>query len=312
MARSFFELKRNSVRDFENLRAMMRLDLGTHKRTRLRRAGCGNSNTLLHNDVAANHGKMLADDYGKRFGKLARNEALERLRFLTVLHSLVPLDERRVVKAVRRMETALQRAFDGSETRTLGAVEVEIVNIELLRRVSALSEDEARKLDVLEKLSESGGAFIGSLVDGSPLDRGVLVHFHGIVDVRGGSNLLLREKQLRQRLHKVAAWQRSPYQVELKKLFKDRTISKNIRDIASYVTKGGNDQLRYNAGFGRDLAEDLDAKIWRAGTGRADRGGETVSDERGLTVGEIKFLDGVWRTLMDRKRNKRGYLIRIG
>jgi hypothetical protein len=95
-------------------------------------------------------------------------------------------------------------------------------------------------------------------------------------------------------------------------LFKDRTVIQNIQGIASYVTKGGNEQLRYNTGFGRDLDDDLDAKMWRAGTGRADKGGETVSDERGLTVGEIAFLDDVWRNLMGRKRNKRGYLVRLG
>jgi len=45
---------------------------------------------------------------------------------------------------------------------------------------------------VLEKLSESERTFVGSLVDDNPLDRGVLVHFHGIVDVRGGSSSLQR------------------------------------------------------------------------------------------------------------------------
>lgn len=190
--RSFAQLKRNSVRNFENLRAIMRLDLGTHKRTRLRRAGCGNSKTLLHNDVAANHGKMLAADYKNRWSKLSRDAAYARLRFLTVLHSVVRLEKTSVLRAVERMETALLRVFEGSGTWMLGAVEIEIVNIELLRRVSALSEDEARKLDVLEKLSESERTFVGSLVDDNPLDRGVLVHFHGMVDVRGGSSSLQR------------------------------------------------------------------------------------------------------------------------
>jgi len=82
--------------------------------------GCGNSKTLLHNDVAANHGKMLAADYKNRWSKLSRDAA--RLRFVTVLHSVV-----------------LRRVFEGSGTWMLGAVEIEIVNIELLRRVSALS-----------------------------------------------------------------------------------------------------------------------------------------------------------------------------
>ena len=202
------------------------------------------------------------------------------------------------------METDLRRVFDGSGAWLLGAVEVEIVNIELLRRIGSLNDDEARKLDVLQKLYEAGS------VDAFDQSKGVLVHFHGIVDLKGNSSL--REEQLRKRYKKIAAWQRSPYQLELKRLYSGRTVSKNIQDIARYLTKGGNDQLRYNAGFGRDLAEDLDAKIWRAGMGRADQGAETVADERGLTVGEIKFLDNLWRELMERTRNKRGYLIRIG
>ena len=247
---------------------------------------------------------MLADDYLRRFGTLSRDEGRERVRFLTVLHSVVRLDKKGVMRAVGRMEATLRRVFDGTHAWMLGAIEIEIVNIALLRKISTLSKDEARKLNVLEKLYEADSSSIGSMVD-----SGALVHFHGIVDLIGNSSL--REEQLRRRFQKVAAWQRSPYQVELKRLFLGRTISANIRDIASYVTKGGNDQLRYNAGFGRDLAEDLDARIWRAGTGRADKGGETVTDERGLTIGEIKFLDEAWRHLMDRKSNKRGYLVLV-
>ena len=69
-------------------------------------------------------------------------------------------------------------------------------------------------------------------------------------------------------------------------------------------------RLRYNAGFGRDLAEDLDAKIWKHfGVGRSARGGETVADERGLTVGEVQQLDALYVWLMNRRKDKRGYLL---
>ena len=309
MARTFEELRRGGAQDLERLRAVIRPNLGSHKRTRLRRAGCGELQTLLHDEVAKRHADMLREDYRKRLERLTRSEAQERLRFLTVLHSVVRLDRKAVMRAVGRMEAALRRVFDGSGAWALGAVEVEVVNIALLRRVGALSDDEARKLNVLEKIREPG-ASAGSLVAGAHSDSGALVHFHGIVDL--GSNSLLCEERLRNRIKRVAAWQRSPYQVELKRLFKDRTVLSNIRDIASYLTKGGNEKLRYNAGFGRDLAEDLDAKIWRAGMGRADRGGETVWDERGLTVAEIAFLDETWRELMGRKRDRRGYLMRLG
>ena len=169
----------------------------------------------------------------------------------------------------------------------------------MLRRIRSLKSDEARKLTVLEGISAAGDDF----------DSGVLVHFHGVVDlIRDTSQ---REASLEERFKTITAWQRAPYQIEMKHLFQKRTTLANLRDIASYVTKGGNDQLRYNAGFGRELEADLDAKIWHAGMGRADKGAESVFDDRGLSVGEIQFLDAVWRQLMGRRRDKRGYLVRI-
>jgi len=299
VAESFENLKRDATQDFEKILALTRPNLGTQKSTRLRRAGCGSSETLLHRSVAKVHGEILAGDYVKRLGKLTRNDAHERLRFLMVLHSVVDLQKKTVIRAVKQMETALSHSFDGSRVWMLGSSEVEIVNIALLKRIGSAGDDEARKLNVLERLQE-----MKSSADGSS----VLVHFHGIVDLGTSS---LHEDQLRERLAKVAAWQRSSYQIELKRLFKDNTVERNLRSIANYVTKGGNDQLRYGTGFGRDPDEDLDAKIWRAGTGRADKGGETVLDERGLTLVEIALLDGVWSELMARKRDKRGYLLKL-
>lgn len=302
MVSSFKRLKRNRVQDFEKLRALTRPNLGTQKNTRLRRAGCGSSGTLLHRNVSAQHSELLAKDYVKRLGKLKRAEAYDRLRFLTVLHSVVRLDKKEVFRAIKQMETALSRIFDGSGVWMLGAVEVEIVSLALLRRKGSLADHEARKLNVLERSQEACGS------TEVKMDSGVLVHFHGVVDL---GNWTLREDQLRKAFSKVAAWQRSPYQVQLKRHFSENSVAKNLRYLASYLTKGGNDQLRYNPGFGRDLDEELDAKIWRSGLGRADQGGETSPDERGLTLVEIAFLDQIWRDLMDRKRNGRGYLVKL-
>ena len=102
------------------------------------------------------------------------------------------------------------------------------------------------------------------------------------------------------------SWNTTAYQVEIKGLFKNRTAAKNLNAIAAYVTKGGNENLRYSAGFGRDLAEDLEAKIWRAGLVDKD---EKVDDERGLTVGEVQQLDQLYVWLMRRRSDKRGYII---
>ena len=54
----------------------------------------------------------------------------------------------------------------------------------------------------------------------------------------------------------------------------------------------------------------MEAKIWRNfGVGRSSRGGETVEDERGLTVGEVQQLDALYVWLMNRRKDKRGYLL---
>ena len=204
---------------------------------------------------------MLFEDYQQKLGKLTKKAAQDRLRFLTILHSVTSLNKKDVMRAVVKMETALHRSFDGSGAWLLGAIEIEVVNIALLRRIGSLNEDETRKLDVLERLANPNST--------ETADNGALVHFHGIVDL-GGGNSLLREEQLRRNFKKISAWQRSPYQIELKRHFKDPTVAQNLKGIASYITKGGNEKLRYNAGFRRDLADDLDAKMWRAGNGRAD------------------------------------------
>jgi hypothetical protein len=155
MAKTFEELKQGREKELARLRAESRSNLGTHKSTRLRKAGRGQSGTLLHKDVAKHHALMLRDEYMERFGKLTPGEAEQRLRFLTVLHRVVALDKDAVMRAVQEMETSLSRVFEGSETWALGAVEVEIVNVELLRRIGSGRDDEARKLNVLRRLDET-------------------------------------------------------------------------------------------------------------------------------------------------------------
>ena len=63
MAQTFTELRETSAQRFERLVFITRPNLGTHKRTRLMRAGRGSSETLLNDKIATSHGKMLADDY---------------------------------------------------------------------------------------------------------------------------------------------------------------------------------------------------------------------------------------------------------
>ena len=307
MKDTFKELKRKSESGeaLAALRELVRYDLGTHKKTRLRIAGVEKSKTLLHDDIAKKHGERLAEELSKRAWKIG-SAADKRLKFVTILQATVDPTIESVEAAVRNLEAEYQCVFGDMKLWSRGAIELEIVNLELLRRISSMSDNEARKLNVLEDLREIQ-ELQGLLIPEERDKVKILVHCHTVVDF--GKDYDANTEEARRRRERYGYWKKARYQVKFDSLFEKRKTSNNLTKIAHYVTKGGNENLRYNAGFGRDLAEDLEAKIWRKGVGRADKGGETIEDERGLSVAEVKALDWLYRWIMDRRSDKRGYLI---
>ena len=310
MDKEFKKLKRRSKsgEDLEDLRRYLRYDLGTHKATKLQQAGIGKTRTLLNDEVAKTHGYKLfieLDKHSKRLG----SSATQRLRFLTVLHSTEDLYGDDVLEAAKTLSgniTSILNKVSYTGLWSRGTIELEVVNLEILRKISANTDSEARKLNVLESLrpileGDIDGLHVRKLKDNATR---VLVHSHSVIDL--GADYEANEIKLRKLLNRTYP---KAYQVELKNLFRNRTTAKNLEAIAKYVTKGGNETLRYNAGFGRDLGSDLEAKIWRKGSGKKARRGETVEDERGLTVGEVQRLNELYRSLMDTRSDRRGYLV---
>ena len=294
--------KRTGSEPFERMRHLLRYDLGEHKKTRLKKAGCGDSRTLLHNDVAAADAATLEAEYNRHCsGRFDET----RLRYLTILHELVQLDIDKVIASCVDMKSTLERLFSDGRVWARGVIEVEMVNIEHLKSIQRQTENEKRKLTVVNDLiplKELQGLMVRNATGTM-----ALVHCHVLVDLGGAE--AEREDAFRAEIKKTNSWNRVAYQVELKRTFKNRSLKKNLNGISKYATNGGNEQLRYKSGFGRDLAEDLEAKIWRAGTGRKDRGGDSIEDERGLTVGEVSFLDAVYQRLMKLRQDKRGYVV---
>lgn len=290
-------LRETSSERLEALRTIIKPDLGSHKKTRLTRAGCHESGSILHDSVAKQHATLLTNDFRKIFGK---SEDQSNLRFVTILHSVVPVDTGRAIASASEMEREIERMLTPTGARFLGAVEVEVVSLDLMRRIKASKGDQTRKLTVLEGLIDPADGY---------LDTGILVHIHGVMDL---CNSILREHEIRDRLQASPFWSKAPYQVELKAFFSTNDITKNLTQIAEYITKGGNETLRYNPGFGRDPTEHLEAQIWRAGLGRKDSGADTATDERSLSYSEISTLDEIWRWLMGRSADRRGHLISIG
>ena len=303
MAETYFQYKKRAGDvQFQSIVAALRYDLGEHKKTRLKKAGCANSRTLLHNDVAADHAGTLEAEYRKHCA--GRLDDI-RLRYLTVLHELVPLYVDKVITSCVDMKSRLVELFSHTKVWARGVIGVELVSIEHLKAIERQTANEKRKLTVVSDLIPLRG--LEGLLVKNATGTMALVHCHVLVDLGGIE--ASREDAFRSAIQRVNYWNQASYQIELKRTFKHRSLRKNLSGISKYATKGGNEQLRYKSGFGRDLAEDLDAKIWRAGSGRKDRGGDTVEDNRGLTVGEVAFLDAVYRRLMDLKRNKKGYVV---
>ena len=283
----------------------MRYNLGTHKKVRLKKAGLERSATLLHDHVAKRHAALLSRELIKRAAQVGKGVDC-RLRFMTVLEAVVEPDKESALEAVASLEYKMVKMLEPLGLWSRGVIELEMVNLDLLARISTGKDDEARKLNVLTSLLPEV-EHQGLMIPSDKAESRVLVHCHVVVDL--GEDHERSEQRLREKVAKEPDWNRTKYQVEIKNLFENKALSRNLSDIAAYVTKGGNEKLRFNAGFGRDLAGDLDAKIWREGMGFAKHGAETVEDERGLTIGEVRQLDNLYRCLMGRRSDNRGYLL---
>jgi hypothetical protein len=305
MSKSFQDLKAKSVSGelLAQYARQIRYNLGTHKKTRLKKAGIENSRSLLHDEISKKHADKLFLEL-KRRADLIGKDADKRLRFLTILHSVVDPTVEDIKPEVEQLTIHFKDILGSMQLWSRGTIELEMVNLDILQRISKARDDEARKLYVLSSLIPSR-EYQGLLIPEDTTKSKILVHCHVVVDL--GSDPEEKNKKLFAKAKRV--WKKSSYQVDIKQLFKNKTTAKNLRKIADYVTKGGNENLRYNAGFGRDLAEDLEAKIWRDGLGRSDKGGETIEDERGLTVGEVQQLDELYCWLMKRRSDRRGYLL---
>ena len=89
----------------------------------------------------------------KKLGKIAKDQ----LRFLTILHSVEPLDDKLVRAAVAKMERSYNRVLGKAAVWSRGAIELEIVNLTLLRRIGELDDDEIKT--VLQAELRKGGTF---------------------------------------------------------------------------------------------------------------------------------------------------------
>jgi len=291
--------KRSGAVELERLRQLSRhlgtYLSGTHKETRLDRAVGPKlaKRTILDKDTHTQHQDKLFTRFQKAWNGLTEQQARERLRFVTILHTVCAVETKAILHAVEEMEEQLRSALSKEidQIGILGVSEVEIVNLGLYGEKN--TKDELRKGQGVRALAQAAGLEIADK------EHLALVHFHGIVDL--GPNTAIMEKKIHNLLRQT--WQVS-WGVKFQCLHTDKSINKNLSNLAEYVTKGGNEDLRYQKQFGRRLPEALELAMAKQGYAKS----EGQDDHLGLSIGEVAVLVHVYDALMRRNSARDGYL----
>ena len=327
--------------------------IGSHNGVRLRRSLAAGGKldlverTLLTPEVHKAHAKRLADRYLRTWSKShdksvegwkrlplqirksiskpsAHDIAANHYRFLTVVDSITAVDAGAGLKAaIKLKEKLITTASAVSGITLLGALEVEVVSMRLmreLRRLDQTTDSEYRKLDVCEALAQSQKGTIYSEDDSL-----FLVHFHGVVTAKKPEQF----EAFYERMRKVKTWNIAPRQLEMKAMSRvyagrSKSMEQNLNHIAAYITKGGNDwcankaYLRYKIGFENDDAKVNDEASWvaknwrRSELLRQEHAEDGIVDLLSMTAAEIVQLALVVDGLMGLNRTRTGYLVSVG
>ena len=301
--------------------------------------------TLLTPSIHRVHSKRLEARYIKKWQKLKKSKleswsklplahrkntskptedeiASSQLRFFTLVDSVTAMDHQSALKVSILMKNELLTSLAKTKGLwCLGAIEGEVISLKAMRRIrdeDVNGNSERRKLDVCEVLaSELGGTLFEN--DSSLF----LIHFHGVLVAKNEGQF----SEFNNNLQKIKRWNVAPRQIEIKKLStqfnnKPKGIEMNLKHIATYLTKGGNDwvsnkaYLRYKIGFENDDFEN--EQIWilknwrRSELLKKEHSEEGITDSLSLTSGEIIELTLFLDNLMSLNRTRTGYLISTG
>lgn len=345
MVKTFKELKDGGIKELEFLRSeslkSSRLAVGVNQEKALNHClvAHGSSHlqgtTLLSAGVRKRHDELMYQrllqlvrkSFVRQKGihepnsKIEMDSLRKRIQFVTVLHEVCPLDlgavrfsAQSLIQHFQDLSHALKgRRFSCS---FVGVIEIEIVSMRLMRQAHQYSDAEnltsgRRKLKVLESMLE--GSI--SLKEASSV---ALVHCHGVIDL-GRCPYEIMCTELRE------IWNKS-YQVEVKNLSDKyrgmhKSVESNLRDIASYITKGANDKVKsgisfhYKISFEKDLesVEDKMIQDWRkvGSVIREESKSEGLEHPMSMTKAEIVFHARAINMLMSLKRNRMGYVIKF-
>jgi hypothetical protein len=166
------------------------------KRAQPKIAGLKNSDSLVHNDVIANHFKLLESELKAR-AKVLGCSAQKRTRCITVLNELVDMDIEQIEEAVVAMEARFKSLLNSCKPWSRGTIELELINLDLLERFSDARDDQARKMNVLISLGKKTD-FDGLRISADKSICRALAHCHVLLEL--GKKVITGEELIRSKL----------------------------------------------------------------------------------------------------------------
>jgi len=288
--------------------------------------------SLVFDEVASEHAKVIE----RRFLEFMQQHKTKpnSLRFVTLLDSVMPMNESLILSRLSEIDTALKLIQKNlPDVHVFGAYEFELVNFEFINNHASMTghspkPDSQNKIDVLRMLgaeqTTNGSLEVFKQATGTK----VLVHIHALVDF--GTDADNNISKFKSAVVQRPCWSMHPTQLHIESLFSTKSLSENIRILCEYMTKSGNEQLMYKLFYGRDkdqmTVDELDAAIYRSpfdstGMTRYEqiRQRKLIADDlhdsnpRSLTHREVRFLNDLTYKVMIRNqpRLKLGYLVEL-
>ena len=245
----------------------------SHRIKRLEEINRADTKTLLNPKISKQMSIRIERNILKKIDETGIES--DGMRFATFLNEVVEMDRDAVKKSVNEMLEKIDEIFTFKRIYLFGASELEIVNINFIKEVVKKSKKQKRKLEVLEAMTK--GKFL------EEYSSRVMVHAHIFCMSEDGDEEFWEKIST-----KAETFFKTKYAVRIQKLFTRYDTETNVCNIASYVTKCGNELFRLKAAQERDTYAD---EISIRPGGR---------DVRSLTKSQLIFLDDVYNDLQNR------------
>jgi hypothetical protein len=315
-----------------------KFDIGSWNKVRLRKALAGTGDfdlaqrTLLCEAVHAEHQDRMSSLILAKAEKLKNAESgtkkvcessvRQRCRFLTLIHSVEVLDVIRTVEEIKLFKKHIENViYQSKGIWCIGSIEVEIISLDLMEKIQEENGvSEKRKLEVCKLLSKH----LRKAERTHPSH--FLLHFHGVLFASKEERFFELENTLKNyKINNKRIWSKAPRQIQLKPISeqfagKKKTLNANLKDIARYITKGGNDwfagkaYLQYKLAFENDdviSEEEWIQKNWRRNNSlRQERAEDGIESVLSLTKAEIIYLAQTIDAMMNLSRNRLGYVVK--